>query len=220
MYESCDYMNQNQKPMVVFDLYGPYMVVGAPKCINSKDKEIDMGPVTALCRCGHSKDKPYCDGSHSKIDFSGAKDPDRRADKVVEFKGKEITILDNRGVCSADGACVRESPEVFQKDKKPMWIFPDSGSVRKTIETIEKCPSGSLSYKIGIQRIQDLNREPAIKIAKNGPLEFVGWIQLIDDQESRPESSEHYTLCRCGASKNKPFCDNSHKKIEFKDEKN
>jgi CDGSH-type Zn-finger protein/ferredoxin len=220
MYESCDYMNKNQKTMVVFDLYGPYMVVGAPKCINSKGKEIDMGPVTALCRCGHSNDKPYCDGSHSKVDFSGEKDPDRREDKVVEFKGKDLTILDNRGVCSADGTCIRESPEVFQKDKKPMWIFPDNGNVRKTIETIEKCPSGALSYKIGTQRIQDLNREPAIRIAKNGPLEFVGWIELIDDQESCPESKEHYTLCRCGGSKNKPFCDNSHKKIDFKDEKN
>jgi len=213
-------MNQNMKPMVVFDSFGPFMVVGAPKCYNSKGKAIELDSVTALCRCGKSEDKPYCDGTHSKVDFSGAKEPDRREDKVVEFKGKEITILDNRGVCSSDGTCVRESPEVFQKDKKPAWIFPDEGSIRKTIKTIEKCPSGALSYKIGTQRIQDLEREPAIKVAKNGPLEFVGGIILIDDQGSQPESMEHYTLCRCGSSMNKPFCDNSHKKSGFSDDKN
>jgi CDGSH-type Zn-finger protein/ferredoxin len=213
-------VNRKERPMVVFDTYGPYMAVGKPKCVNSKGDIIELGSVSALCRCGGSGEKPFCDGTHSKNGFSGTKDPDRREDKVVEFKGKEITILDNRGVCSADGACVRECPEVFQKDKKPDWIFPNNASVRKIVKTIEKCPSGALSYKIGTQRIQNLNREPAIIIAKNGPLEFVGWIELIDDQESKPESKEHYTLCRCGASKNKPFCDNSHKKIDFKDEKN
>jgi CDGSH-type Zn-finger protein/ferredoxin len=213
-------VNENRKPMVVFDTYGPYLVIGQPKCVNSKGKDIALAPVSALCRCGGSGDKPFCDGTHSKNGFEGIKDPDRREDKVVDFKGKEITIYDNRGVCSSDGACVRESPEVFQKDKKPMWIFPDEGRVRKTVETIEKCPSGALSYSFGTQRIQDLDRSPGIKIAKNGPLEFVGWIELIDDQESKPESKEHYTLCRCGVSKNKPFCDNSHKKIDFKDDKN
>jgi CDGSH-type Zn-finger protein/ferredoxin len=206
--------------MVVFYTYSPYIVVGQPKCVNSKGEEIKLGPVTALCRCGESTRKPYCDGTHSKIGYAGNKEPDRREDKVIEFKGKEITIYDNRGVCSADGACVRESPKVFQKDKKPMWIFPDEDDVKKTIATIEKCPSGALSYSIDGERIQDLDREPAIKVAKNGPLEFVGYIDLVDDQGNIPESKEHYTLCRCGASKNRPFCDNSHKKIDFIDDKN
>lgn len=206
--------------MVVFDRWGPYMVVGKPKFTNSKGDELDLDPVASLCRCGKSKNKPYCDGSHGPANFSGEKEPDRREDKVVEFVGTDITIYDNRGVCSADGACVRESPNVFKKDQKPMWIFPNEDNIKKTVETIEKCPSGALSYRIGTQRIQNLDREPAIKVAKNGPLEFVGWIKLIDEMESKPEALEHYTLCRCGVSKNKPFCDNSHKKIEFVDDKN
>jgi CDGSH-type Zn-finger protein len=174
-----------------------------------------------LCRCGASENKPFCDGSHRDVKFKGDKDPKRREDKVIEFKGKEITIYDNRGVCSADGACVRESPKVFQKDKKPMWIFPDEDDVKRTIATIEKCPSGALSYSIGDgPRIQDLDREPAIKIAKDGPLEFAGYIEIYDEMDSKPESKEHYALCRCGQSKNKPFCDNTHKKYGFKDSKN
>ena len=213
-------MNENRKPMVVFYAYSPYIVVGQPPCINSKGETIQLPPIATLCRCGKSESKPFCDGTHGKIGFAGIKEPDRREDKVIEYPGKEITIFDNRGVCSADGACVRESPKVFQNDKKPDWVFPNEDDIKKTIRTIEKCPSGALSYMTGTERIQDLDREPAIKVAKNGPLEFVGWIDLIDDQESKPESKEHYTLCRCGASKNKPFCDNRHKKSEFVDEKN
>lgn len=211
---------KNQKPMIVLTQYSPFYLVGSPPMTNSKGNSIELSNVTALCRCGKSGDKPYCDGTHNKIDFVGSKDDDRRPDKVVEFKGKDVTIYDNRGVCSADGACVRECPEVFQKDKKPNWIFPDKASVKRIVETIEHCPSGALSYRIGSERVQDLPRKPAIKIAKNGPLELVGYIDLMDDMGSKPESREHYTLCRCGASKNKPFCDNSHKKVDFKDDKN
>lgn len=213
-------LGEKEISMVVFNKWGPYMVVGKPKFTNSKGEELSLDFVASLCRCGASNNKPYCDGSHVAAKFSGEKEPNRREDKTIEYVGKEITIFDNRGVCSADGACVRGSPNVFRKDKKPSWIFPDAESVRKSIETIENCPSGALSYKIRTQHIQNMDREPAIKVAKNGPLEFVGWIRLIDDMESRSESHEHYTLCRCGGSKNKPFCDNKHKKIEFMDEKN
>jgi CDGSH-type Zn-finger protein len=59
--------------MVVFDIFGPYMVVGAPRCVNSKGKEIEMRPIMPLCRCGHSKEKPYCDNSHKEINFKDEK---------------------------------------------------------------------------------------------------------------------------------------------------
>ena len=118
-------MNENRKPMVVFYTYSPYIVVGQPPCINSKGETIQLPPVATLCRCGKSENKPFCDGTHGKIGFAGIKEPDRREDKVIEYPGKEITIFDNRGVCSADGACVRESPKVFQNDKKPDWVFPN-----------------------------------------------------------------------------------------------
>jgi CDGSH-type Zn-finger protein len=211
--------NSRQKPRVVFTRWNPYLVIGAPQCVNSKGDKIQLDNVTALCRCGSSSAKPYCDGSHSKVGFSGEKAADRKEDKVIEYKGQLITVLDNSGVCSSDSACSDDCPGVFKPGQKP-WIHPDGADVKKIVETIEKCPSGALSYKIGIQRVQDLDREPAIRIAKNGPLEFVGYIELIDDMDSQPESKEHYTLCRCGESKNKPFCDARHKKADFKDEKN
>jgi len=208
---------KNKKiPQVVFTKYGPYSVVDLENLQNHTGEKLHTDPVMELCRCGNSKHKPHCDGSHVKAGFFGKKDPGRVKDKVREYKGKNITILDNRGVCAHDMACVRNLPSVFNRDAR-RWINPDGASVKEIIETIEKCPSGALSYRIGSRRYQNLDREPAITVAKDGPLQVVGGIGLKDDMESKPESPEHYTLCRCGASKNKPFCDGSHMDAGFKD---
>jgi CDGSH-type Zn-finger protein len=205
-----------KKPQIVFTKYGPFSVVDLEAFMNHKGEKLHTDPVMELCRCGHSKHKPHCDSSHVKAGFYGKKDEGRVKDRVREYVGKDITILDNRGVCAHDMACVRNLPSVFNRDARP-WINPDGASVREIVETIEKCPSGALSFKIGSMRYQDLDREPAITVAKDGPLKIVGGIELKDDMESKPESSEHYTLCRCGGSKNKPFCDGSHMDTGFKD---
>jgi len=106
-------------------------------------------------------------------------------------------------------------PGVFNINCRP-WITPDNGDVEKVIETIKHCPSGALSYTLkGEKYIDYYNGEPKIKIARKGPLEFYGGIILKDDQGSKPETDDHYTLCRCGYSKNKPFCDGKHLKHKF-----
>ena len=84
---------------------------------------------------------------------------------------------------------------------------------------IEKCPSGALSYSIKGQAQPAADREPAITIEKNGPLRITGGIELKDANWGQGAPQEHYTLCRCGASKNKPFCDGTHAKISFDDSK-
>jgi hypothetical protein len=103
--------------------------------------------------------------------------------------------------------------------KGKAWINPDAATVKAIIDTIEQCPSGALSYRIGSRRYADLDRAPSITVSKDGPFEVVGRIRLKDDLDSKPESEEHYCLSRCGASLNKPFCDGSHHDIEFTDEK-
>ena len=82
------------------------------------------------------------------------------------------------------------------------------------------CPSGALSYTKDGVHYKDQEREPAIEIAQNGPYNIVGGIEFNDPIGSKPESKEHYTLCRCGASKNKPFCTGEHHDIHFEDDKN
>ncbi|MDG6220538.1 MAG: CDGSH iron-sulfur domain-containing protein [Candidatus Thermoplasmatota archaeon] len=209
----------NDAPEVVFTQYTPYVVAGVKVLKNSNGKELKAKAVMTLCRCGQSKYKPFCDGTHSSIGFVGSKKDDRIPDNLEEYAGREITILDNRGVCSADGACSRGAPEVFKPDEKP-WIVPNGAGVKQIIETIQKCPSGALSFRFGERRYHALERTPEIRIAKNGPLEFVGWIRIRDDMGSKPECDEHYCLCRCGESSNKPFCDGTHIDSGFKDEKN
>jgi len=205
-------------PLVVFTKYSPYLVVDLENFKDADDNPLQIQPVMSLCRCGKSAQKPYCDGSHSKIGFVGEKTPKRTPDRVKNYPGRDITIHDNRGVCAHDTSCTTLLPAVFDISKRP-WINPDGASVKEIIETVEKCPSGALSYTIGSRRYQDLERKPAITAAKNGPLHLTGGIRMKDDQQNRPESKEHCTLCRCGESENKPFCDGTHRDINFDDSK-
>ena len=201
---------RKQKPTITVVKNGPYIVKGLEHFKDSKGREIPPRPVMSLCRCGASKNKPYCDGSHAKLGFVGAKDPNRVPQKINEWKGKRITIVDNSDVCCRDRSCVNNLPKVFEEEN------PDAATVKEIIETIKKCPSGALTYKMGGRHCQAFNREPAITIAKNGPLKVVGGIRLKDEKKSQPACPEHYTLCRCGNSRNKPFCDGSHLDVHFK----
>lgn len=210
---------KKKKPVITFTKTSPYLVSDLENLTNSQGKPLNVKRVMSLCRCGISKQKPHCDGSHAAMGIDGEKQPGRRKDKVHSFKGKEITIHDNRAVCSYDGSCVKLLPSVFKKGRRP-WINPDAAGVKEIVETIEKCPSGALSYTIGQVTCTCLNRPATVKVAKNGPLEITGGIILKDDQDSKPQSTEHYTLCRCGGSKNKPFCDGEHSANGFNDEDN
>jgi CDGSH-type Zn-finger protein len=201
-----------KKPQIKVVRKGPYMVTGLKRLKNSKGEDLPVQSVTSLCRCGASKNKPYCDGSHARIGFVGDKDPNRVPGEVHEHVGKGITIVDNTDVCCRDRSCIINLPKVFENDD------PDAASADEVIATIKKCPSGALSYKLGGEHCQDYGRKPEITVSKNGPLKIVGGIELKDDYGTQPWCKEHYTLCRCGASKNKPFCDGSHLDIGFKDE--
>ncbi len=196
---------------------GPLKVSGTIGLSNSRGEPVATEATFWLCRCGGSANKPFCDGSHKKIGFSGERlsDPAKRGTR--EYVGKQLTILDNRSICAHAGFCTGHSPAVFKMKAKP-WIDADADDVAATINTIEMCPSGALAYAIGGVTHEPALRAAAIRITKDGPYAVVGGPQLKGDAE--PVSSEHYTLCRCGQSKNKPFCDGTHWSIGFKDEKN
>ncbi len=218
MEEEARKEGRKEKPLLIFTRYSPYMVVDLRDFRDGEGKLLPVQPVMSLCRCGKSASKPYCDGSHSKVGFVGEKSEDRVKDRVKNYVGKDITVHDNRGVCAHDGSCTTYCPGGFDIEKRP-WINPDGAKIKEVIETVEKCPSGALSYTLGSRRYQDLDREPGIRVVKNGPLHLTGFIEIKDDLGNKPESKEHCTLCRCGESKNKPFCDGSHKDINFDDSK-
>jgi CDGSH-type Zn-finger protein len=225
-----------EKPKIVPLPNGPYYFINEmePKIvenlINSKGEALSVTRGVSLCRCGASNNKPFCDGMHSRIGFSSEnKEQDTNdsnhhqivKDKRKNYAGKGITIHDNRKICSHAAECVNNLPSVFKLNSRP-WINPDAAEIEEIINTIKKCPSGALSYSVDGTEYRDQNeRKPMITVSKGGPYLVTGGIDLIGDniQWAEGSSKEHYVLCRCGASNNKPFCDGMHRLINFKDDK-
>jgi CDGSH-type Zn-finger protein len=203
------------------------------KLQNSKGEPLSTVRGVALCRCGASKNKPFCDGTHSTIGFSSENKVDENVgsgigekkivkDKRKDYVVKKITIHDNRRICSHAAECVNNLPSVFKLNSRP-WINPDAAEVEEIVDTIRKCPSGALSYSIDSIEYRDQNdRNPMVTVSKDGPYVITGRVELMGDNIRFGDgaSKEHYTLCRCGASNIKPFCDGMHKVINFKDDKN
>jgi CDGSH-type Zn-finger protein len=204
------------KPRIVVLKTGPLKVLGLRVFKDSRGGDIPASPVMFLCRCGASASKPFCDGSHVKVDFSSEKSLDRRQSCVEEYVGDGITILFDEGVCAFSENCVKSLPGVFLKSEP--WIDPEGASVDEIVKVIENCPSGALSYRVGERFFEGLDRDPAIIVARNGPFMVVGGVLLEDEAGSVPNCPEQFTLCRCGSSKNKPFCDGSHIETGFKDD--
>lgn len=194
---------------------GPIRVKNLDRLEGQEGEVIPTKTAMALCRCGRSRRKPFCDGNHKEAGFTDERIGDGGDDKRVTYVGKKITIHDNRAICSHAGYCTDNLPSVWRTDTQP-WIDPDGADVDEIIETIKKCPSGALSYSIDNVEHRDRVREPAVKLAKDGPLEVTGGIRLKDVTQGEGASQEHYTLCRCGESKNKPFCDGTHWHVQFK----
>ena len=211
-------MESKKKPKIVPTSNGPYLVKNLKNLANQKGL-IETSENMALCRCGGSANKPFCDGTHSKNGFKSAKLDGRVKEKQDNYKGKKITIHDNRGICAHAGRCTDGLDSVFHLNKEP-WIHPDSAAVEEIISTIAKCPSGALSYSINEVEHLDREGEPTIFVAPNGPYVVSGSPDLVDTTRAEGASKEHFTMCRCGGSKNKPFCDGTHWHIKFKDDKN
>jgi CDGSH-type Zn-finger protein len=203
---------------------GPYYLINdmEPKVVenlqNSKEQLLSTIRGVALCRCGASNNKPFCDGTNSIIRWCENKIDDvsnKIKDKRKEYAGKNITILDNRRICSHAAECVNNLSSVSRENDRP-WINPDTPSPEAIIETIRKCSSDALSYSInGIEYRDPLyHRRPMVTISKDGPYAITGGIELIGNGIPFGDgaSKEHYTLCRCGASNNKPFCDGMHER--------
>jgi glutamate synthase domain-containing protein 2/CDGSH-type Zn-finger protein len=180
------------------------------KRLETADGPIDCDADIALCRCGRSANKPFCDGTHAKVDFDSTRTGGGSPDQRDEYVGNKITIHDNRAICAHAGFCTDGLPSVFKLGTEP-WIDADGDTVEAIIETVRKCPSGALSYSIdGIEHRDDPDRPPSVFVAPSGPYVLKGSCELADAEWGAGASQEHFDLCRCGGSKNKPFCDGSH----------
>lgn len=195
---------------------GPYLVKGLEVLTDAGGNAIAAKPVMALCRCGGSANKPFCDGTHAKNGFSGERLSDGANDRRDSYVGKAITIHDNRALCAHAGICTDTLASVWRMNEEP-WIDPDGAAAEAIIEVVRACPSGALSYSVGGEEAAAPDRAPAIMVSKDGPYHVTGGIALADANWGGGASRERFALCRCGASKNKPFCDGSHWHVGFRD---
>ena len=222
---STDKKNSPPKPQIVPLPNGPYYYFPTfeakvcPGLTSSTGETRQYTPGIALCRCGGSNNKPFCDGTHGTNGFTDKKLTDGKWNFRQDYVGKTITIHDNRGICAHAGECTSNLAKVFKLKEEP-WIDPDGATAEEIIATINRCPSGALSYSVDNVEHRDRDGEPRIVVSRDGPYQVKGGIELGGVEKGEGASDEHYTLCRCGGSKNKPFCDGTHWHIGFKDEKN
>ncbi|HSS90209.1 MAG TPA: ferritin-like domain-containing protein, partial [Streptosporangiaceae bacterium] len=205
---------------------GPYLVTNVPRLIDHLGAETRPAPQLALCRCGNSSIKPLCDGSHASSGFTDAKDPKRVPDRRDTYDGQQLTIYDNRGICQHSGLCTDRLPNVFRTSGEP-FVAASGGRMDEIIRAVRDCPSGALSYAIDGTEARGQadwggTREPAVEVTKDGPYRITGGISLAGadgapEPRAQGASLEHYALCRCGQSQNKPFCSGMHWYVGFRD---
>ena len=205
---------------------GPYLVVGgvplkskAPimsehgEPLSWRTEVLEGDPSTyALCRCGQSESKPYCDGTHASIGFDGseAASTDSYAERSSSLGGTGIEVFDDRSICVHAGFCGNQVSNVWK-----MAPATDDTVVRaQVMAMVERCPSGALTYTVDGEVIEpDLPDEVAV--VPDGPLWVSGGIPIQRSDGEVVETRDRVTLCRCGASAIKPLCDGSHKEAGF-----
>ena len=219
---------QGKKGKIIISKNGPYIVTGGvpltvSEICNDDEgycrtwREVKRYPLQekyALCRCGQSKNKPFCDGTHAKIQFDGSEAGDREPfDKAAEvIRGPALTLADNRHLCVHARFCMRAGG---------IWNLveqSDDLEARETaIEEACNCPSGRLVIKDNESgnTIEPEFDESIVVIeypprGEHGPLWVRGGIPIESADGRQYEIRNRVTLCRCGRSKNKPFCDGSH----------
>lgn len=214
-------MSEHVKPGVTITPKpdGPYVVRHLER-LSNRAGPIETKPAIALCRCGGSATKPFCDRTHLAIGFSSAKGEPRAPDRRDDYRGDGITIHDNRGVCAHAALCTDGLPSVFRIREEP-WIDPAGASRDEIVATVRQCPSGALTLSLDRGSLPpETVAEPAIFVATNGPYHVTGPAVLVDTVFGAGAPPDRFALCRCGGSQNKPFCDGTHWSNGFTDEKN
>jgi len=133
------------------------------------------------------------------------------------YRSEKISVSFDLQRCIHARECVRGLPEVFDTEKRP-WIQPDRAEPDAITTVVLRCPSGALQFEREDSDRETPPEENVIAIAENGPLYARGDIEIKSPEGDTLFRETRVALCRCGASQNKPFCDNSHKEIGFRHE--
>ena len=217
-------MTENPKIKVTEN--GPYVVTGGiplTRMIIETDSygdpcrwvEVEKYPERksyALCRCGKSGNKPYCDGAHVQSQFNGPETVSNELylEDVKEYVGPELRLTDKKELCVDASFCVRDVG---------IWnlaVHSDRpGFKEMAIEEAVNCPSGRLVVWDNQGNPIEPDFEPSIVVTSHknsapGPLWVRGEIEIESADGIIYEKRNRVTLCNCGESQNKPLCDGSH----------
>ncbi len=227
---------------------GPYLVYGniplvrKRKVVSEEDYSLawertavlETEETYALCRCGHSGSKPFCDGTHARIDWDGTEAADTRlsverrrivaGSLTAETKDAPprsgIVVKRDGYLCMHAAFCVGRTKRI----PALMEGVADSDVRAQVIAMIERCPSGSYLYALEYEGL-DVEPDYPVQIAVTeeetelaGPLWVTGEIPVARADGQPFETRNRMTLCRCGQSSEKPLCDGTHRKIGFRDE--
>ena len=214
-------------PRIRVSDHGPYLVSGAPQLTTRTPFLDEHGDAVAwtegavhktrdtyvLCRCGQSRDKPFCDGSHQKVGFDGTCTADRApgAARRKVYGGVGIVMTDDESLCAGYAFC---DPHGGVWTEIAQTADP---AIRARVERqIADCPSGRLQYARSANGAPvETPYPPTIATIPNGALWVLGGVPVETADGFTYEVRNRQLLCRCGASENKPFCDGSHRRVKF-----
>lgn len=207
---------------------GPYIVQGGvplvrKEIVQSKQGEsmtwrrdgvVETDLSYRLCRCGQSSHKPFCDGTHARVEFDGTETApvEPSSARGTLFKAHNITLSDDEILCASAAFCHNRREGVWDMMKHDR----DSSEITEFMHRVEACPSGRLVYELDGTEIEpDLPQE--ISVTKDGPYWVSGGIAVTMSDGRQLEVRNRVTLCRCGRSSIKPLCDGTHKDFGFTD---
>lgn len=173
----------------------------------------NVGESYYLCRCGHSKTKPFCDGSHVHTQFKGTETANHNFDddSITKYEGETLDLYDNESLCSLARFCDRG---ITAWDAVEASGNPENRAL--AIEEVHNCPSGRLILTEKDGTPVEEAYEQTIVVTQDtaynchGPLWVTGNIAVQSANFQEYTKRNRMTLCRCGESSNKPFCDSAH----------
>jgi CDGSH-type Zn-finger protein len=158
-----------------------------------------------LCRCGASSNMPFCDGSHAKVGFDGSNQL-AAAKEVRVWEGNSIRTYFNPNTCMHVFYC---KPLAALRERE---LAGDASAAEEIMRVVDACPSGALTYerKAELPDPEPFDAPAHLDIQEGGEIRVRGIFEINAALGDR-QDVERATLCRCGMSKNKPWCDGRHK---------
>jgi CDGSH-type Zn-finger protein len=208
---------------------GPYRVEGGVRLLRTAIVKSDRGePIRweegpdfevadtyELCRCGGTRTMPFCDRACDANGFEGTETADRGpvAARRAPWEGDGVVLYDDLSLCTHAGFCTNLRTTVWTLAEEA----GDPDAAEEFTAMVHRCPSGRLAFapEDDPDALVEPDLEPSIGVEPDASYWVRGGIPVISEDGAAYEVRNRQTLCRCGRSGNKPFCDGSHRAVGF-----